>query len=130
VLTGIPGSGKTTLATTRFPNHTRINLDTLKTRHQERLRILEAIQNFQDIIIDNTNTSVKSRKMYIELARKFGAKVRSIYVSCPLDVALARNADRIGWERVPDFVLKIYNKRLEPPKLEEGFDSVEIQVSS
>jgi tRNA uridine 5-carbamoylmethylation protein Kti12 len=60
------------------------------------------------------------------MARQFGVRVSSIYLVCPLELALQRNSKRRGKENVPDFVVKIYYRRLQPPTLEEGFDSVEV----
>lgn len=126
VLTGIPGSGKSTLVKSRFPEHRRINLDTLKTKSREGVEMIHAIETSENIVIDNTNTTARGRKRYIDIAKAFGIKVRSIYLKCPLEIALARNRSRQGKERVPDFVVKIYNKKLEPPTLDEGFDSCEV----
>jgi predicted kinase len=126
VLTGIPGSGKSTMAKSKFANYVRINLDTIKSRAREEKRILEAISGSKSIVIDNTNLTRASRKRYVDLARKYGAGVRSIYLVCPLDLALERNSVRKGKERVPDFVVKIHNRRIEVPSTEEGFESVEV----
>lgn len=87
---------------------------------------MKALQDSQNLIIDNTNVTVKARKRYVDIAKKVGARIRSIYLACPLDIALERNSRRVGKERVPDFVVKIYNRRLEIPTLDEGFDSVEV----
>ncbi len=126
VLTGIPGSGKSSLAKTRFQNHVRVNLDIVRSRHAEEALIMKALENSRSVVIDNTNTTINSRKKYIDIARRAGVRVSSVYLTCPIDIALKRNSKRQGKERVPDFVVKIYNKKLEVPTLAEGFDSVEI----
>ena len=124
VLTGVPGSGKSTLAKKKFPHHKRINLDTLKSRSLEILEISRALKNGEDVVIDNTNTTVKSRLRYLDIAKSLGIPVRSIYLKSPLEIALKRNNMRSGKERVPDFVVKLYFRRIEPPQIDEGFDSV------
>jgi predicted kinase len=124
VLVGIPGSGKSTLAKGKYSDYRRINLDTIKSRRQEEFHIAQALQNCENIVIDNTNSTIKARKKYIDIARRNGAKVIALYLPCPIELALKRNAKRKGKERVPDFVVRIYNKKLEIPSVSEGFDSV------
>jgi predicted kinase len=126
VLCGVPGSGKSTIAKTRFANYVRINLDTVKTRNKERLAILQAINNGDSIVVDSTNTTRKARTRYVEIARAHRIPTRCIFLECPVEIALRRNANRRGKEKVPDFVLRFYFKRIELPSKSEGFDSVEI----
>ena len=125
VLVGIPGSGKTTLALSSYPKHHRVNLDRLHTRKKEDKEISDSIANDRDIIIDNTNITKRSRSKYIETAKLFGITIKAIYLKCPLETALARNASRQGKERIPDNAVRFYNKVLEPPSVEEGFDKVD-----
>ncbi len=126
VLTGVPGSGKSTLAKKRFGTYMRINLDTLKSRSREEAEILRALENRVSIVIDNTNTTRRSRKRYLDIGKAFGVPIRSIYLRSPLDLALKRNASRNGKEQVPSHVVRFYYKKLEPPDLDEGFDSYEV----
>ncbi|HZW57430.1 MAG TPA: ATP-binding protein [Nitrososphaerales archaeon] len=126
VLVGIPGSGKSTLATTRFRNQVRINLDTLRSRHSERRKILQALSEGHSIVIDNTNTTMRARRRYIDIAWKFSLPIRAVCLICPLETALERNAQRRGREHVPDRAVRMYNRIMQIPVEEEGFDSVEI----
>jgi predicted kinase len=126
VLTGIPGSGKSTLVRERFPKYKRINLDTLKTRGREASEILFSLERLESIIVDNTNTTRQGRKKYIEIARAYGVTVRSIYLDTPLAIALRRNALRKGKERIPNGAIARFQRIIEPPSLDEGFDSVEV----
>ena len=93
----------------------------MKTRAKEEKEIQSAIQKGEDIIVDNTDVTVKSRKKYIDHAKKSGYVIKSVYVRCPVEVALERNAKRTN--KVPGHVVKFYNRILEPPSAREGFDS-------
>lgn len=126
VLVGIPGCGKSTFALNRFPKHKRISLDIVHSRTKEDEELAKCIAADQDIVIDNTNTTIRSRAKYIELAKAYGAKIRAVYFNCPVDLALQRNALRSGKEKVPVAAVRFYNKILRPPTAEEGFDSVEV----
>jgi predicted kinase len=126
VLVGIPGSGKTTLALNSYPNHERINLDALHTRNREDEEISKALANGRDLIIDNTNTTKKSRSKYVQMAKLFGVSVKAIYLNCPLELAIERNALREGKGRVPDSAVRFYYRVLQPPKLAEGFDRIDV----
>jgi predicted kinase len=126
VITGIPGSGKSTLVQKRFPKYKRINLDSLQSRSREEIAITEALNNKESIVIDNTNTTRRSRQRYIEFATSFGVPIKSIYIRCPVAVALKRNESRRGKEQVPPHVVKFYNRKLEPPSPDEGFYSCEV----
>lgn len=126
VLVGIPGSGKTTLAQNSFSKYHRINLDTLHTRSKEDEEIANSLSSRQDLIIDNTNATKKSRSKYIQSGKRFGVTVRAIYLKTPVELALQRNASRIGKARVPDNAVRFYFKIIQPPSIEEGFDRVDV----
>ncbi len=51
---------------------------------------------------------------------------RAVWIDCPLELALKRNADRLGSkEYVPPYVVRRYHKNFEVPTIEEGFESVD-----
>jgi predicted kinase len=126
ILVGIPGSGKTTLALKSFPNHKRINLDTLHTRKKEDEEIANLLSNGHDLVVDNTNTTKKARSKYIQMGKQFGVPVRALYIKIPVELALKRNASREGKARVPDSAVRFYFKVLQPPSIEEGLDRVDV----
>ena len=126
VLVGIPGSGKTTIARKSFEKHTRVSLDALGTRSKELMEIRRALIAEESLVIDNTNSTRKARRRYVDLAIEFGVPVRAVYVKCPLSEALERNRSRFGKEFVPEKALKMYYGILEEPQEDEGFESVKV----
>ncbi len=94
VLVGIPGAGKSTLATARFSTHIRINLDTLKTLKRQDDALTKALENSENVVIDNTNVTNKSRRKWIEYAKKYCVPIIAIFIDTPLEIALERNRKR------------------------------------
>ncbi len=123
---GIPGSGKTTLVQKRFRDYAHISLDILHSRNKESAEIEAALSERKSVIVDNTNTTRKTRQRYVEFARRFNVPIRAIYLKCPLDLATQRNATRFGESYVPEKAVRFFNRILEVPQIEEGFDSIEV----
>jgi predicted kinase len=125
VLVGIPGSGKSTLATTRFAPYTRINLDTLKTHKRQDEAITRALENGENVIVDNTNVTESARRKWIEYSIRYNVPIRAVFVDTTLDEALLRNRQRQFPGRVPEAAVRSFYRKLEQPRREEGFSSVE-----
>jgi predicted kinase len=84
------------------------------------------MRNQESVVIDNTNLTALGRKRYVDIAKSNNAPIKSIYLKCPIEIALRRNNLRTGKDKVPDFVIKMYHKKLQPPTNSEGFDSCEV----
>ena len=70
ILMGIQGSGKSTFYHKFLAKDlARVNLDTLKTRHKEKILIEECIENAKSFAVDNTNPTKEDRQRYIPLAK-------------------------------------------------------------
>lgn len=153
IMIGIPGSGKSTMTRTKFPQHTHISLDTNKTmgfskrgmlidryesegfppenlsgnRKVEYVMIHDALKSGENVVIDNTNVTADIRGPYIRLAKLHGASVSAVYFR-NTEQAYMWNAGRAakpGEERVPDSVLDDFFNKLEAPKISEGFNSIQ-----
>lgn len=141
VLIGIPGSGKSTYARRQLGHAYRISLDDLRKMltgqdyqeeaesavlvagHAMRVALARwASRIGHDLLFDATNVTRQRRAPLIATAKQYGFTPIAVYVPCPLEVALARNARRA--RRVPPDVVERFYGELEPPTLAEGFEEI------
>ena len=129
ILIGLPGAGKSTLYRQKFAKtHTHISKDlwpnaTGRAGRQQAL-IDETLSAGTSVVIDNTNPTKAERAAIISSARKHRARVIGYFFDINTRVAVARNANRTGREKVPNVAIFTTAKRLEPPTLPEGFDDL------
>jgi bifunctional polynucleotide phosphatase/kinase len=123
IMMGYPGSGKTTIAKNICKNESFVYLegDLYKTSTKMIKAALEHIAQNKSIIFDATNSSIKKRREYIELGKKYNYKIVCIYLSTPLEVAYKRNKLRNYEKYVPKIAYSVYNKNYEEPNETEGF---------
>jgi predicted kinase len=125
VFCGIQGAGKSTFYRERLSNtHIRLNLDMLKTRHRETILLHACLAAQQPTVVDNTNATVDRRAYYLRLARAAGFRTILYYFQSTVEEALARNASRVGKERIPDEAVRATFKRFQVPTPDEGFDEM------
>lgn len=120
ILIGIQGAGKSTFYRERFfDTHVRISLDLLRTRDRER-RLLElCLESGQPFVVDNTNPTASERARYIVPAGAARFSVTGFFFHPDPKGSFERNRQRA--RAVPPAGLFGTLKRLEPPRLEEGF---------
>lgn len=125
LMMGIQGSGKSTFYH-RFlaDSHVRVNLDTLKTRHQESLMISDCLENGKSFVIDNTNPTKADRQRYIPIAKQAGYKVIGYFMESKLQICIARNNTRSGTAKVPSMAIAATSNKLQLPSYDEGFDAL------
>ncbi len=87
------------------------------------LQLRDATQNGKDIIWDQTNLSVKTRKRKLSKLPSFYAR-GVVYFEVSLEEALERNKHREG-KFIPESILKRMWHQFEKPTVSEGFDYVE-----
>ena len=121
IMMGIQGSGKSTFCAKIFPEYTRINLDTLRTRKKEMDALWQAIKRKENIIIDNTNPTVSDRKKYIEAGKAYQYEIIGCFMQSKLEECIERNNSRIGKEKIPSIAITCTSNKLEMPSYEEGF---------
>ena len=124
IMIGIQASGKSRFAMTYLKNYTRINLDTLHTRNREKLALEEAIKNRENIVIDNTNPTIKERARYIGAVSGHRYKIDGYFMQSQLQDCIERNEHRTEKEKIPRHAIAATSNKLELPDYKEGFDSL------
>lgn len=124
IMIGIQGSGKSTFCQKYLPNFYRINLDTLKTRHQEQLAIDECFKCGRNFVIDNTNPTIDERGKYILRAKKEGYKILGYFMESKIKDCIERNNQRTGKACVPTTAIAATSNKLQLPSYDEGFDEL------
>lgn len=123
IFIGLQASGKTSYSNREdYANYEHINLDTLKTRGREKRRLIESMRARKNIVIDNTNPSIKERKRYINEAKKYGYDVVCHFFQSRLKECIERNAPREN--TVPVAGLVDASRRMELPTKDEGFSEM------
>lgn len=122
LLMGIPASGKSSFYRERFAltGSVHINLDTLRTRHRERVLLQECLENHRAFVVDNTNTLPEERARYIEPARRAGYEVIGFFFRSTVSECMQRNELREN--PVPRAAIAAMSNRLILPSYGEGFD--------
>lgn len=122
IFIGLPGSGKSSFYKERFfQTHVRISLDLLKTRHRERRFLELCLATDQRFVIDNMNLTRSERSGYVAAAKAKHYAVTGYYFQSKVEDCLRRNAERPDSERVPAVAIFAAAKKLELPRLDEGF---------
>ncbi len=125
ILIGLQGAGKTTFYRRAFPDHAHVSMDLFPNARRKADRVVAEIARALDagrsVVVDNTNPTAAVRAPLIAAALARGATVIGYYLEAEKRDALARNRQREGRARVPDVAIFATAKRLEPPRMAEGF---------
>lgn len=125
IMMGIQGSGKSTFYHQFLAkDFVRVNLDTLKTRHQENLLIEDCIKAEKSFAVDNTNPTKEDRARYIPLAKTAGYKIIGYFLESKLKECIERNNLRQGKEKIPTNAIASTSNKLQMPSYDEGFDEL------
>ena len=125
IMMGLQGSGKSTFYSQHLSDDfVHVNLDTLKTRHQEKLLIEKCMQSESNFAIDNTNPTRLDRERYIKTAKEAGYRIVGYFLESKIKACMQRNALREGKARVPEKAIAATSNKLEIPSYDEGFDEL------
>jgi predicted kinase len=91
---------------------------------------LNTLFKFHDsVIVDNTNTSIKTRKQYLELAHKHKFTTMAYYVPASLNLLINRNNTRTDKTLSVDAIVRLYNSIALPSQGEFAeFDAVYVMT--
>lgn len=143
VMVGYQGSGKTTFIKTNLSDHKYISQDILGTQAKCIRECKKELELGNNIVIDNTNPSIKTRKLYIDLATKYEINIVCCLINTSFELSLHNNyyrylnrndcydlSNNSGQSStpirtlVPTIAYNIYKKNYIEPTKEEGFDEV------
>ena len=125
IMMGIQGSGKSTFYRTYLAqDYVRVNLDTLKTRHQEKLLVDKCLADGKSVAVDNTNPTKEDRQRYISPAKEAKYRIVGYFMESKLKDCIERNEQREGKEKIPRMAIAATSNKLEMPSYEEGFDEL------
>ena len=122
LMIGVALSGKTTYVKENF-NHERIALSYFGNDRKKEMEYIEkCLSQGKSVVIDDTNLTAEIRKQHIDLARKYGARVRGILMNTSRGLLEKRQRSR----RDPFPISVIYKQlnQLETPVIDEGFDEL------
>jgi predicted kinase len=132
VMSGLPGSGKSTWAAANAKGRSILSLDDLRTELKlspsqnqrpvivlARERARELLRARQEFIWDATNLSRSSRTELTTLLANYGARIHIVATEAPYDTIIKRNKTREASDRVPAHVIAKMIDRWEAPTTTE-----------
>jgi predicted kinase len=135
ILVGLPAAGKSTFYKDKFAkSHVHISKDLWPNaggrEARQQTMLVETLATGKSVVIDNTNPTTAERARIIRTAHEHTARVIGYFFDVNTRAAVARNATRTGRDKVPNVAIFTTAKRLQPPKLSEGFDQLfRIEIS-
>ena len=122
VMVGYPGSGKSTIASQFSDKYKVFDGDILKTSTKMIKESEKYLKEGYSVIYDATNPTIKKRKEYIDVAKKYGVHSRCILMKTDMIESMFRNNKRN--KVIPKVTYFVYRKRYEEPTVNEGFDEI------
>ena len=129
IFCGLQASGKSTFFETQFHKEdwVYISKDQMPRKNKQKRQMDElyhALRQGSNVIVDNTNPTVEDRAAIIELGREYKARMVCYYFRSDIDDCWERNLKRGGKACVPKVALLSCAKKMQRPRLEEGFSTV------
>ena len=126
---GAPASGKSFFTNSLMSlNNTfhKFSNDEIKNKKKLLSSLKKSLETNRNVIIDNTNPDVITRKVFVDLCKKYNYKIIFCWFNLPLDISKFLNEYRtqIGKSHIPALVYNIYKKKFEIPSIAEGVDEI------
>jgi tRNA uridine 5-carbamoylmethylation protein Kti12 len=126
VLCGIPGSGKSTISKQLAEEHnaTCHSFDELRLLRRSDFipYIKDSLESNNNVVADAPHTDKKTRLELLNAIKHVDCKRILVFMNTPFDECVRRNAQRKN--PLPFFILKSFEKELEIPTLDEGWDEI------
>lgn len=135
MLIGYPASGKSTysLEFAKKTNSIILNRDTIGGTLKE---LVELIKKDKNYILDNTNLSINTRKIFIDKAKELNMEIIAIYIKSNLEDCMINCMTRMykkyekiyfeGENDIPPIALFKCRKEFIEPSLNEGFAEIKV----
>jgi len=124
IMIGVVLSGKTTYRKRNF-EHEVIDLSMFGNIRKKELEYVEkCLKEGKSIVVDDTNLTKKIRKLHIDLAKKYNAKIIGIFMNTSIGLIKQRRRKRP--DQMGMVVINKMLKELESPQKDEGFDELKI----
>jgi predicted kinase len=122
LMCGYPGSGKSYVS--RLFGYDIVSNDLLGTAAKCRKMVTQVLKNGNNIIVDNTHSTVKSRKEYYDLAKKYDYKVKIVHIDNDIEFCYYMNQLRCqsskgGHKIIPKIAYYTMRKKFVPPQEDE-----------
>jgi len=122
IMIGVVLSGKTTYRKGNF-EHEVVDLSMFGNIRKKELEYVEkCLKEGKNIVVDDTNLTKKIRKLHVDLAKKYDAKLIGIFMNTSIGLIKQRR-----WKRPDKMGMVVINKMLkefEAPQKDEGFDDL------
>ena len=128
IISGLPASGKSSLAKNIIANNNANFLSKDKNGNKFKKLVIESLKNEETTIVEGLFTKNVQRKEMIDLAKEYGYKTRLIQMDIPFELAYHLNIYRSLFENykiIPSIVYNIYRKQYEAPIIND-YDRIEI----
>ncbi len=127
IFVGRQGSGKSQLYEDFYKKHGYKHVS--KDVDKNDIKVLKKyVADGENVVVDNTNSSKKSREPYIKIAKDNKFHVHVVEVDMPVEISKHMNYYRTQMKQkpkhVPTIALNIYNKNYEKPLKKEGIDEI------
>jgi len=117
---GVALSGKTTYVKANF-DHEEIRLYYFDNNRKKEMNYIEqCLKQGKSIVVDDTNLTKDIRKMHIDMAKKYNAKMIGVFMNTSIGLLHQRRMRRN--EQFPLVAINRQLKEIETPTKDEGFD--------